>query len=364
MAWEMGTEAIRSISFNYSETTSEDIQLSPGVFSKMNNLKFLDLYGKDDLLKLPQGLESLPSGIRYLRWTYYPLKSLPEKFSVENLVILELPYSQVEKLWHGVQNLVNMKVLKVPYSTQLKEIPDLSKATDLEVMDLRYCLNLTGVHPSVFSLSKLETLDLSWCSSLTSFKRLKKFSVTSKNMIELDLRHTSIQELPPSIGYQSKLEKLHLANSDIKGLPTSIKHLTSLKYLDISGCKSLEALPKLPLSLETLDAEDCTSLKTTLFPTINEQMKEKKKRVMFWNCLMLREQFRNAIAMNVHINIVRFANRYLSKLEQDHVGDSNDHGEAPEASYVYPGSTVPEWLEFQTTTNNLYSRSLFYSICS
>ncbi|XLT72135.1 hypothetical protein S245_029239 [Arachis hypogaea] len=319
----------------------------------MNNLQFLDFYGKHDLIRLPQGLQSLPTGIRYLRWTYYPLKSLPDKFSAKNLVILELPYSQVEELWHGVQNLVALKVLKVPYSSQLKEIPDLSKATNLEVMDLKYCIHLTGMHPSVFSLNKLEILDLSWCTSLTNLqssthmislrylslshcKRLKKFSLTSKNMIELDLRHTSIQELPSSIGYQSELEKLHLANSDIKSLPTSIKHLTSLKYLDVSNCKSLETLPKLPVSVETLDADNCTSLKTMLFPIINEQMKENKRRVVFWNCLMLHEQFRNAIALNVHINIVRFAMRHLSVLGQDHVEDSNNHG-AHKASYVLPG---------------------------
>ncbi|XP_057733515.1 putative disease resistance protein At4g11170 [Arachis stenosperma] len=369
LKYNQGTEAIRSISLNYSETTTQDIQLSPWVFSKMNNLQFLDFYGKHDLIRLPQGLQSLPTGIRYLRWTYYPLKSLPDKFSAKNLVILELPYSQVEELWHGVQNLVALKVLKVPYSSQLKEIPDLSKATNLEVMDLKYCLHLTGMHPSVFSLNKLEILDLSWCTSLTNLqssthmislrylslshcKRLKKFSLTSKNMIELDLRHTSIQELPSSIGYQSELEKLHLANSDIKSLPTSIKHLTSLKYLDVSNCKSLETLPKLPISVETLDADNCTSLKTMLFPIINEQMKENKRRVVFWNCLMLHEQFRNAIALNVHINVVRFAMRHLSVLGQDHVEDSNDHG-AHKASYVYPGSTVPEWLEYQTTTDNL-----------
>ena len=136
-------------------------------------------------------------------------------------------------------------------------------------------------------------------------------------------------------------------------MPTSIKHLPSLKYLDISDCKNLQTLPELPPSIETLDADNCTSLKTVLFPsTVAGQLKENKKRVVFWNCLKLNKQFLKAIALNVHINIVKFANQYLSMLESDYVADSNEDYDA-EASYVYPGSNVPHWLEYRTTTDNL-----------
>ncbi|MED6106645.1 hypothetical protein PIB30_006270 [Stylosanthes scabra] len=362
-----GSEAIRSINFSYSKATLRGMHLSPLVFSKMSKLRFLDFYGEQDLLSFPEGLQQLPSRLRYLRWTYYPLNSLPKKFSAEKLVILELPYSKVEKLWYGIQNLEKLRVLKAPYSSQLKEFPDLSRAINLEILDLKYCLWLTRVHPSVFSLNKLETLDLSWCSALTRLetnahltslrylslyhcKRLNRFSVISENMTELDLRHTLIRDLPLSFGCQSKLEKLHLANSEIKRMPDNIKLLTSLKYLDISDCKNLQTLPELPLSIETLDAENCTSLKAVFFPNVSQQLKENKTRVVFWNCLKLEKQFLKAMALNAHINMVRFSNQYLSALEHDNVDNSN---EDPEASYVYPGSNVPNWFEYQTTTDQL-----------
>ncbi|MED6106639.1 hypothetical protein PIB30_006264 [Stylosanthes scabra] len=362
-----GSEVIRSLNFSYSKAKVRGIELSPHVFSKMSKLRFLDFYGEQDLLKFPEGLQQLPSQLRYLRWTYYPLNSLPNKFSAEKLVILELPYSEVEKLWYGIQNLEKLKVLKVPYSSHLKEFPDLSRANNLEILDLKYCLSLTHVHPSIFSLKNLETLDLSGCSSLTSLetdvnltslhylslyhcKSLNRFSLISENMTELDLRHTSIQELPSSFGYQSKLKKLHLANSEIKRMPDSVKLLTSLKYLDISDCKNLQTLPELPLSIETLDADNCTKLKAVFFPNISEQLKENKKRVLFWNCLKLGKQFLNDVALNAHINMVRFSNQYLSALEHDNVDKSN---EEPEASYIYPGSIVPKWFEYQTTTDHL-----------
>jgi hypothetical protein len=85
----------------------KELQLSPQVFSKMRKLKFLDIYTNgsqnEGSLSLPQGLEFLPNELRYLRWEYYPLDSLPSKFSAENLVTLNLPYSQLKKLWQGVK---------------------------------------------------------------------------------------------------------------------------------------------------------------------------------------------------------------------------------------------------------------------
>jgi len=103
-----------------------ELKLSPHVFDKMTKLRFLyfcnidglyippkglqsfpaylryfrDIYG---LNCLPQGLQSFPTDLRYLHWMHCPLKSFPEMFSAENLVILNLSYSLVEKLWCGVQ---------------------------------------------------------------------------------------------------------------------------------------------------------------------------------------------------------------------------------------------------------------------
>lgn len=85
----------------------KELQLSPRVFAKMSKLKFLDIYTNgsqnEGSLSLPRGLEFLPNELRYLRWEYYPLESLPSMFSAENLVTLNLPYSQLKKPWHGVK---------------------------------------------------------------------------------------------------------------------------------------------------------------------------------------------------------------------------------------------------------------------
>jgi protein tyrosine/serine phosphatase len=99
------------------------------------------------------------------------------------------------------QNLVNLKEVKLYRSKLLKELPDFSKATNLEVLDISHCHDLKSVHPSIFSLEKLVKLDLSFCYCLTQFtsdthlsslhylhlgycKKLRTFSVTINNLTE------------------------------------------------------------------------------------------------------------------------------------------------------------------------------------
>ncbi|KAF7814109.1 disease resistance-like protein DSC1 [Senna tora] len=71
----------------------------------MCELKFLNVvqpYPEEQILSLPQGLQTLPNGLRFLHWISYPLKSLPSTFYPESLVELKMPHSRLEKLWEGV----------------------------------------------------------------------------------------------------------------------------------------------------------------------------------------------------------------------------------------------------------------------
>ncbi|XP_028223080.1 TMV resistance protein N-like [Glycine soja] len=401
-----GNEAIRSILLHLPTTKKEN--LSPRLFAKMNRLRFLEVSVEDNydcFDILAKGLKFLATELRFLSWKSYSGKSLPEIFSTEKLVILKLPYSGMEKLWLGVKNLVNLKELDLRCSKKLKELPDISKATNLEVILLRGCSMLTNVHPSIFSLPKLERLNLSDCESLNILtsnshlrslsyldldfcKNLKKFSVVSKNMKELRLGCTKVKALPSSFGHQSKLKLLHLKGSAIKRLPSSFNNLTQLLHLELSNCskletieelppfletlnaqyctclqtlpelpkllktlnvkecKSLQSLPELSPSLEILNARDCESLMTVLFPsTAVEQLKENRKQVMFWNCLNLDEHSLVAIGLNAQINMMKFANHHLSTPNREHVENYND---SFQVVYMYPGSSVPGWLEYKT----------------
>lgn len=102
-----GTAAIEGIYLDMSKI--KKLNLSPAVFSKMYNLRLLKFYnselfliGKSNVC-LPRDLRSLPDALRYLYWDGYPSKCLPPKFCPHNLVELEMPRSQVERLWHNIQ---------------------------------------------------------------------------------------------------------------------------------------------------------------------------------------------------------------------------------------------------------------------
>ncbi|CAL0324079.1 unnamed protein product [Lupinus luteus] len=279
-----GTKAIKSITLNVSKIG--ELCLSPQVFDRMQQLKFLNFsqpYGDEQILYLPQGLTSLPNDLRLFHWISYPLKSLPTTFCAENLVELNLTWSRAEKLWDGIQNLQHLKKIDLSNSKHLLELPDFSKATNLEEIELFSCRNLLNVHPSILSLHKLVRLNLFFCKALTSIRsdthlrslrdlflggcsRLKEFSLTSENMKDLNLNSTAINELPSSIGRLKKLETLTLDHcKGLNNLPDKVADLGSLRVLRIYGCTQLDASNLHVLfnglrSLETLLLEECLNL--------------------------------------------------------------------------------------------------------
>ncbi|RDX83923.1 Protein SUPPRESSOR OF npr1-1, CONSTITUTIVE 1, partial [Mucuna pruriens] len=251
------TEAIRSIRIDL-KTINKQI-LMPHIFAKMKGLKFLEISGyynsNDQLIRAADSFQLLTTELRFLYWVNFPLKSLPENFSGEELVILNLQWGKMEKLWDGVKNLVNLKELDLSFSQKLKELPNLSTASNLEVLILNGCSMLTNIHPSIFSLAKLEKLDLWQCESLTiltsdshlcSLRYLKLDSC--ENLWKLSLI------FPPSLE--------NISTSDCKSLQRLPELPQFLKTLDVSCCESLQSLPEFPPSLETITACKCKSLKS------------------------------------------------------------------------------------------------------
>ncbi|KAE9588104.1 putative leucine-rich repeat domain, L domain-containing protein [Lupinus albus] len=447
-----GTKAIKSITLNVSKIG--ELCLSPQVFARMPQLKFLNFsqpYGDEQILYLPQGLESLPNDLRLFHWISYPLKSLPITFCAENLVELNMTWSRAEKLWDGIQiwtqhtytyviclfclsqNLQHLKKIDLSNSKHLLELPDFSKATNLEEIELSGCRNLLNVHPSILSLHKLVRLNLFFCKALTSIRsdthlrslrdlflggcsRLKEFSLTSENMKDLNLNSTAINELPSSIGRLKKLETLTLDHckglnnlpdkvadlgslrvlriygciqldasnlhvlfnglrsletllleeclnlheipdnisllcslhhlllkgTNVERFPTSIKHLTKLEKLDLSGCKRLNFLPELPLSIKELYATNCSSLETVMFPLrTTDLVHAYKSYTTFQNCMNLDKHSLNAIGVDALVNIKKLAYEHLSNIGSKFL-------DGP-AYVIYPGNEVPDWFRDKTT---------------
>ncbi|XP_044506093.1 disease resistance-like protein DSC1 [Mangifera indica] len=291
------TEAIKGICLDVSRV--KKIHISPHAFSRMQNLKYLKVYdshyGKGfNKLYGFQNVDFEFLKLKYLSWPRYAWKSLPPKFNPKNLVALEMPGSKIKQLWHGAQDIVNLKHIDLKKSRHLLRCPNLSRAKNLETLNLEDCTSLIEIHSSIQYLNKLSTLILTNCTSLCSIpsgiysKSLQKafFSGCSNldtvpslscNVKSLCLDGTAIRELPSSIKNLSKLYFLDLSGCKrLKSLPSSICKLESLVYLTLMHCSRLENLPSSIFSLNALkhiDLFGCSSPKiVSSFPCNSESL--------------------------------------------------------------------------------------------
>ena len=82
-----------------------------------------------------------------------------------------------------------------------------------------------------------------------------------KSLSELHLSWTAIKQLPPtSMKCLSSLKYLTLSGINLVTLPVSISQLSNLEALDFSHCVKLRSVPELPASVTYIKAEGCTSL--------------------------------------------------------------------------------------------------------
>nr|AKO73682.1 Pva1-17i20_03 [Phaseolus vulgaris] len=304
-----GTEVVECITLDTCNL-NRDLNLSSNCFTKMVNLRFLNIHcsfwSTRFHVYLPSGLESVSDKLRYFFWDGFCHESLPSNFHAEDLVELYMYGSKLKKLWDGVQNLVNLQKIYLGASRDLVEIPDLSKAKKLRSINLSQCESLRKLHTSISSLPKLTFLELSGCTGIENLNvhskylqrlhlegcsSLKEFSVTSHEMTVLDLSYTAICALPSSIQFNRKLTQLWLKGcsnfgmlpnvsepglitapdnfdctqhnlSFLQSLPNIIGHLFCLKILDLSGT-IVESLPESikNLSMMTvLKLDDCRKL--------------------------------------------------------------------------------------------------------
>ncbi|MBA0785718.1 hypothetical protein Gotri_024976, partial [Gossypium trilobum] len=171
-------------------------------------------------------------------------------------------------------DLGNLKVIRLHHSKNLVRIPDLSSATNLEKINLRWCFNLRELPSSLQHLEKLTLLNFSFCKNLRSLPSFYKatsltklylsgcsnlFSIgeVSPNVTKLCLEGIAIEELPSSIECLSNLRVFYLWGCRrLKSLPSNIHKLKSLEYFDLQGCSRLEIFPEIMDTMERLRVLD------------------------------------------------------------------------------------------------------------
>ncbi|CAF2041699.1 unnamed protein product [Brassica napus] len=319
---DIGSRNVLGISLNKDEIDEKDeLHVHNSAFKGMRNLRFLNIYTNQsmtkDRLHLLEGLDYLPPKLRLLSWDRYPMRCMPSKFCPKYLVKLKMQGSKLEKLWEGIGNLTFLDYMDLSESENLKEIPDLSLATNLKTLNLSGCSSLVELPLSIRNLNKLMTLEMSGCINLRTLpsginlqslvsvdlrkcSELNSFPDISTNISDLDLNETAIEEIPSNLRLQNLvslrmerikserlwasvqslaalmtaltplLTKLYLSNiTSLVELPSSFQNLNKLEQLRITECIYLETLPT-GMNIESLDYLDlsgCTRLRS--FPEIS-----------------------------------------------------------------------------------------------
>lgn len=209
------------------------------------------------------------------------------------------------------QNLLNLKGINLSSSRYLTELPDLSKANNLEYINLSGCESLKRVPSSFQHLEKLKRLDLTDCHNLITLPRkidskcLEQLFITGCSNVRncpetyadigyLDLSGTSVEKVPLSIKLRQisligcknitkfpviseNIRVLLLDRTAIEEVPSSIEFLTKLVSLHMFDCKRLSKLPSSICKLKFLEnfyLSGCSKLET--FPEIKRPMKSLK----------------------------------------------------------------------------------------
>ncbi|VYS56217.1 unnamed protein product [Arabidopsis thaliana] len=290
---DAGGKSVIGISLSLSKIEKEEIYIGERAFEKMTNLQFLRIGGDCSRVYFPPSFNYLSRRLILLAWDQFPMTCLPSNYNPQSLVVLSMLESKLKKLWDGNKPLRNLKIMTLG-ATDLKELPDLSSATNLETLDLRDCSGLLKL-PDLPIATSLKTLHLDRCSSLVELpsslgnasnlmtlslnycSSLVQLSIVGNatNLTDLFLQGcSSLVELPSSIGNATNLKKLVLKDcSNLVELPFSIGNLHKLLKLIMEGCSKLEVLPtNINLeSLEELYLQNCSLLKT--FPEISTNIK-------------------------------------------------------------------------------------------
>ncbi|KAG5526080.1 hypothetical protein RHGRI_032393 [Rhododendron griersonianum] len=316
-----GTEKIEGLVLDMNMLGNSDMAaIEANTFEKMYNLRLLKLSG----VQLSGTSKAFPKRLRWLYWRGFPLASFPNDFPLENLVSLDMRYSNLKQLWKGTKVLGSLKILNLSHSPKLVKTPDFSRIPNLEKLVLKACPSLFEVDESIVELRRIESLNLQDCKKL---RKLPKNIGMLESLVEIDISGCSnlmgaIEELgkmkslqllnasgmevvsqasiwpwvlKPSIQMSlalpsslvrldlsncnltddafprdlklSKLQHLFLGGNPVSSLPNFIKDLTGLQMLDLSWCPKLQHILFPPIGLKELVVTECRAMEKITYET-------------------------------------------------------------------------------------------------
>nr|XP_043619973.1 disease resistance protein RPV1-like [Erigeron canadensis] len=237
------------------EKSTKEVHIGCKAFSKMKKLRILKIihpepkdFGQSFQLCMSTdfnvnffgSLVFLSNELKLIYWHGYPFKFLPSNFYPENLVAIDLSYSNIKSFWTTPKCFKTLKVMKLRHCRNLTTTPDFTEMANLENLILEGCVNLFKLHPSIGMLKKLVMLNMRDCIQIRSFpcklemdslqvlilsgclkmNNLTQVLGTLKSLVKLYADGTAITEFPSFISSLSYLEELEIGRYEQTKSPT------------------------------------------------------------------------------------------------------------------------------------------------
>ncbi|KAI9104416.1 hypothetical protein K1719_022988 [Acacia pycnantha] len=227
----IGTIAIKGLSLTMPRNNS--VTLTTNAFEKIKKLRLLNF----NHVQLNGDYAYLSKELRWLCWHGFLLENLPTNFNLEKIVVIDLKWSNLTKVWEKSQVLKWLKILNLSHSHCLTETPDFSKLPYLEKLILKDCPRLSMIHPSIGKLGHLILLNLKNCNGL---EHLPRSIYDLKSLRTLNLFGCSkIERLDEDIEKMESLMILEASQTAITQAPISLVRMKNIKYVSLCGYEGL-----------------------------------------------------------------------------------------------------------------------------
>ncbi|XP_023746969.1 disease resistance protein RUN1 isoform X2 [Lactuca sativa] len=306
------------------EKLNASYELKTDRLSNMDCLMLLQL----NYVNMNGPYENFPEELRCLCMHGFHLKSIPSELPMENLVALDMSYSNIESFIGCYSNpqrlekrqkldglclknkrlLGSLKVLNLSFCKQLFSLGDFDQLPALEKLILRNCTGLLEVCESIEQCVELSLIDLSYCNQLKNLpriigmlKKVKTMLLDGCNLGESQTENTNLDinslemcnankiisistttsssasmgAIPSHLKFFSSsllrsLVRLSLANNKLstEAFPTDFNCLSLLKelYLDNNLIHSMPNCVRTLPRIEILSMENCKKLKIVEHP--------------------------------------------------------------------------------------------------
>lgn len=230
-----GTGATKGLTLKVEDPATEILEVK--AFSKLPGLKLLQLSN----VSLSGSYAHFPKDLRWLYWLGCPWDSVPINLHLRNLVVMDMQYSNLKRLWDNQEQpqfLEHLKHINLSHSVHLTETPNFSYLPNLEKLVLVNCKSLVLVHKSIGTLhKKLVHLNLKGCTELGD---LPSELYTLKALETLILSGcTKLERLDDALGAMESLRVLKADYTALSLFPSSGDQLKNLEELSLDGCKGL-----------------------------------------------------------------------------------------------------------------------------